>query len=97
MVVAMIFNIATLALIAGQVHYGAGRHAIYIVADNPSHLVNGLRLNFISQPVSLTGITTIKIAVAVSLLRLGPSKKYLIFIWTMIVFMCVYTLVAISE
>lgn len=97
MIVAMIFSTALLGLIIGQVSYGAGRHAAYIIADNPEDFVNGMRLNFISQPVTILGVTFIKASVAVFLLRLAPPVKYIIFIWCVVAFMCIYTIVGISE
>jgi hypothetical protein len=54
--------------------YGAGRHAAYI--SPPSKITTGLKLNFVTQPVLLSGVTFAKVSVGFFLLRIAPDNWY---------------------
>jgi len=56
------------------VTYGAGRHAAYIFP--PSKITTGLRLNFITQPLLLSGVTLVKVSIGFFLLRIAPNNWY---------------------
>jgi hypothetical protein len=54
--------------------YGAGRHAVYI--SPPSKITTGLKLNFITQPFLLAGVTFVKVSIGFFLLRIAPTNCY---------------------
>ncbi|KAH8667984.1 hypothetical protein BGZ60DRAFT_528324 [Tricladium varicosporioides] len=54
--------------------YGAGRHAIYI--SPPSNITTGLKLNFVIQPIMLSGVTFVKVSIGFFLLRIAPNDWY---------------------
>jgi len=56
-----------------QVVYGAGRHIEHI---KPNDFSNGLKLNFISQPVYLLAICSVKLSVGLFLLRIAVKAIY---------------------
>lgn len=90
MTIAMVVSVAGEAVIIPQVHYGAGRHsgdveeAIFTV---------GVKLNFVSQLLYLTGICMVKLAVGCSLLRIAAKKIYKHTIASIMTFMTLYTAV----
>lgn len=57
----------------------------------------GLKINFITQPVYVVAITSVKISIALFLLRIAPSKLYRKFLKGMIGFLIVYTTVCLLE
>ncbi|KAE9366307.1 hypothetical protein N431DRAFT_419496 [Stipitochalara longipes BDJ] len=57
-----------------DVMYGAGRHAAYI--SPPSKITTGLKLNFVTQPVLLSGVTFVKVSIGFFLLRIAPDNRY---------------------
>lgn len=65
--------IAGECIVIMQVVYGAGRHIEHI---EPSHFSNGLKLNFISQPVYLLAICSVKLSVGLFLLRIAVKMIY---------------------
>lgn len=80
-------------IIIPEVYYSAGRHVAYIAL--PSNVVNGLQLNFITQPFYLFSITFVKSSIGLFLLRLTPKEGYRRFIWAVQAFMAIYTLVGV--
>lgn len=58
---------------------------------DPERASIGLKLNFITQLIYLWAITTVKISIALFLLRIAPSKTYKRFLWGTIAFLLVYT------
>ncbi|EQB47027.1 hypothetical protein CGLO_13878 [Colletotrichum gloeosporioides Cg-14] len=90
MTIAMAISVAGEAVIIPQVHYGAGRHrgdveeAIFTI---------GVKLNFVSQLLYLTGICIVKLAVGCSLLRIAAKKIYKHTIASIMTFMTLYTAV----
>lgn len=74
-----------------EVYYGAGRHIAYI--PHPSDVVNGLRLNFITQPIYIFAITFVKVSIGLFLLRLTPKERFKRFIWVVQAFMAIYNTV----
>lgn len=82
-------------VIIPEVAYGGGRHAAYIVKE--SDRVNGLRLNFITQPLYLFSITFVKVSIGLFLLRFAPGKGYRRFIWGIQAFMAVYTIIGFGS
>lgn len=91
-------SITGMCVVIPEVHYGAGRHAVYIANDpnlGPSAIITGLKLNFITQPIYLCAITFVKVSIGLFLLRFAPSKGFRVFIWCMQGFMCAYTVVGL--
>lgn len=81
---AAVVMLAEMIVIVPEVHYGAGRHAEYIVPA--SNIVTGLHYNFVTQPLCLIALCFTKLSVGILLLRLTPSRRHRLFIWSMIVF-----------
>jgi hypothetical protein len=77
-----------MGLVIPEVINGAGRHTAYL---DPAKATVGLKLNFITQPVFLWAITTVKISIALFLLRIAPNKTYRKILWGVIIFLLVYT------
>ncbi len=71
-------------VIIPEVGYGAGRHKEYI--SRPDYIVQGLHLNFITQPLCLVAMLFTKVSVGVFLLRLTPSAAYRRVIWGIMIF-----------
>lgn len=76
--------LAEMLVIVPEVRHGAGRHVQYI--RPPSDAVVGLRLNFVTQPLCLVGLCLTKVSVGLFLLRLRPSRRFVLFIRGVIVF-----------
>ncbi|EDU44898.1 hypothetical protein PtrV1_04898 [Pyrenophora tritici-repentis] len=72
-----------------QVVYGAGRHIEHI---KPHDFSNGLKLNFVSQPVYLLAICSVKLSVGLFLLRIAVKAIYRRVIIGIMVFMTIYTI-----
>lgn len=83
MVAAAAVLLVEMMVIVPEVWYGAGRHVEYI--QPPSHVVTGLHLNFVTQPLCLVGLCLTKVSVGLFLLRLTPSRRFRVFIWGVIV------------
>ncbi|RMZ67658.1 integral membrane [Pyrenophora seminiperda CCB06] len=75
-----------------QVVYGAGKHIEYI---DPHDFSNGMKLNFISQPVYLLAICSVKLSVGLFLLRIAVKKIYRCVIIGIMVFMTAYTIASV--
>lgn len=71
---------------------GGGRHAAYL---DPEVMKLGLKLNFVTQPIYLIATTASKVSIALFLLRIASNKIYKRFLWGLLVFMCIYTFVAV--
>jgi hypothetical protein len=56
-----------------EVKYGAGRHFEYI---DPAHFSNGMKLNFVTQPLYLFAICFVKLSVGFFLLRIAVLPFY---------------------
>lgn len=76
--------LAEMGVIVPEVRRGAGRHVQYI--DPPSDVVIGLHLNFVTQPLCLISLCLAKVSVGLFLLRLKPSRRFVLFIRGVIVF-----------
>lgn len=70
-------------LIILQVRLGAGQHVHDI---DPEDNIDGLRLNFVTQPLCLIALFLVKASIGLLLLRLTASAKLKRFIWAVIVF-----------
>ncbi|KAK2623624.1 hypothetical protein QTJ16_006805 [Diplocarpon rosae] len=92
MVLAMILATTVWVLVVLQVKNGAGRHAAYL---EPEIMMRGLRANFATQPLTLIACTMPKVSVALFLLPIATRKLYRYFLWGLLVFMFVYTSVAV--
>lgn len=76
--------LAEMVVIVPEVRYGAGRHVQYILPA--SDAVVGLHLNFVTQPLCLISLCLTKVSVGLFLLRLKPSRRFVLFIRGVIVF-----------
>jgi hypothetical protein len=74
---------AQMILIILQVRLGAGKHVDDIAYDDN---IEGLRLNFVTQPLCLIALALVKISIGMLLLRLTVSAKFKKFIWATIAF-----------
>lgn len=84
----MVLSITGMAIIIPEVQNGAGRHLSFL---DPAEATTGLKLNFATQPIYLWAITTVKISIALFLLRITPNNTYKRSLWGIIVFLIVYT------
>ncbi|KAG7129156.1 hypothetical protein HYQ45_011577 [Verticillium longisporum] len=84
MIVAMAVMFAEMMVIISQVGYGAGRHVEFI--EPKSNVVEGLRLNFVTQPLCLIALCLTKVSVGLFLLRMTPSARFRKFILGMVIF-----------
>ncbi|RMX85012.1 hypothetical protein D0869_04142 [Hortaea werneckii] len=75
---AMTVMLVELAIIIPSVSLGAGRHVQYL---DPKDNIQGLRLNFVTQPLCLVALCLTKLSVGFFLLRLTPSKRHVRIIW----------------
>ena len=73
-----------------QVHYGTGRHFAYF--HDPEKVSRGLYYNFISPPINIMGVFFVKVSIGLFLLRVTSSSFFRKLIWSMQVFMVVYTI-----
>ncbi|KAI0124083.1 hypothetical protein BJ170DRAFT_735810 [Xylariales sp. AK1849] len=85
---AMVLSLVGSGLVAGEVIYGAGRHAAYL---DPARNKFGLELNFISQPVYLWAIPLVKLSVGLFLLRIAPERGYRRILQGTMIFLMAYT------
>ncbi|KAJ5105462.1 hypothetical protein NUU61_002809 [Penicillium alfredii] len=83
----MLLSLCGFAIIIPEVNYGAGRHTVY-VQDTAT---KAIQLNFATQVIYLWGVGLVKVAIGLFLLRFAPRRGYRIFIWSVIVFMMLYT------
>lgn len=88
----MIFTMALALAGAGvglaSCSYGAGKHLGDIPADER---MMGLKLNFVSQPIYMIAICTVKLSVGASLLRIASTKFYRVLILSIMGFIAFYT------
>lgn len=76
--------LAEMLVIVPEVRHGAGRHVQYI--RPASDVVVGLHLNFVTQPLCLVSLCCTKVSVGLFLLRLRPSRGFVLFIRGVVVF-----------
>lgn len=76
--------LAEMLVIVPEVRHGAGRHVQHI--RPASDVVVGLHLNFVTQPLCLVSLCCTKVSVGLFLLRLKPSRGFVLFIRGVIVF-----------
>ncbi|KAI9163138.1 integral membrane [Paramyrothecium foliicola] len=89
MIMTMAISIAGAAVALASCKYGAGKH----IGDIPiEDRTIGLKLNFISQPIYLIGICTVKLSVGASLLRIASTKFYRTLILSIMGFITFYTI-----
>lgn len=81
---AVVVMLAEMVVIVPEVRYGAGRHVQYIIPA--ADAVVGLHLNFVTQPLCLISLCFTKVSVGLFLLRLKPSRRFVLFIRAVIVF-----------
>ncbi|KAK4031677.1 hypothetical protein C8A01DRAFT_41873 [Parachaetomium inaequale] len=90
MVIAMLLSLGGLAVIIGQVLYGAGRHAAYL---DPQVNSLGLKWNFAGQVIYMWALPAVKMSVGFCLLRIAPNKTYRRILQGVMIFTMAYTFV----
>ncbi len=76
-----------------MVHYGVGRHAVYLKEDQR---VNAVYMIWLSVPFSPGSAAFGKVSIALLLMRLGNRSRWQrVFLWVMIFFLFIVTLVLI--
>ena len=75
--------LAQMILIILQVQLGAGKQVVDIL---PEDNIEGLRLNFVTQPLCLVALALVTISIGMLLLRLTVSARFKKLIWATIVF-----------
>ncbi|KAL0932342.1 integral membrane family protein [Colletotrichum truncatum] len=80
-------------VIVAQVRHGVGRHTgdVNLLEDYPV----AMKMSFISQPLYLSALCLVKLAVGSSLLRIASKKLYKNLIIGIMVFMTAYTIACI--
>jgi len=87
-----VLSILGFAIIIPEVKYGAGRHAFYIIQDMGSEgLIIGLKLNFITQFSYVFALAAAKVSIGLFLLRLVGTRIYKVIVWSLLVFLGLYT------
>ena len=71
-----------LAVIIPSVSLGAGRHVQYL---DPKNNIQGLHLNFVTQPLCLIALCLTKLSVGLFLIRLTPSKRHVRIVWAVVI------------
>lgn len=95
---AMVLSFAGWMVTIPQVHYGAGRHAFYIVQDvGVEGNKTGLKLNFAAQILYVFAIAAIKVSIGLFLLRFTSSKGYKMAIYCILGFLAFYTIAGTGE
>lgn len=74
---------AEMMIIIPQVQLGAGRHVDYI---DDVDFVEGLHLNFVTQPLCLIALCLTKLSVGLFLLKLTTTKWHKNLIWAIMLF-----------
>ncbi|KAI8202037.1 hypothetical protein KHU50_005228 [Colletotrichum sp. SAR 10_65] len=93
MTLAMAIAIAGEGVLITQVRHGVGRHTgdVDLVVDYPI----AMKMSFVSQPLFLSALCLVKLAVGSSLLRIASKKLYKSMIIGIMVFMTAYTIACI--
>ncbi|TDZ32628.1 hypothetical protein CTRI78_v011759 [Colletotrichum trifolii] len=93
MTLAMAIAVAGQGVIVAQVRHGVGKHTgdVDLVTDYPVAMM----MSFISQPLYLSALCLMKLAVGSSLLRIASKKLYKNIIICIMVFMTAYTIACI--
>ncbi|KAF2662041.1 hypothetical protein K491DRAFT_710453 [Lophiostoma macrostomum CBS 122681] len=91
MVVAMLFCTATFACFKLETDYGLGKHFMVMFMD-PINYSNFAKILYIHSIVIMVGISTVKISIALFLLRLSTKTPYSRFLYGVIVFIVCMTI-----
>ncbi|KAK2760512.1 integral membrane family protein [Colletotrichum kahawae] len=93
MTLAMAIAIAGEVVLVSQVRHGVGRHTgdVDLAVDYPI----AMKMFFVSQPLFLSALCLVKLAVGSSLLRIASKKLYKTMIIGIMVFMTAYTIACI--
>jgi hypothetical protein len=85
-----IFSIAQYVIGILSYAHGTGRHTFYVPF---THIQKVLLLSFFGQLLWIWSITLVKVSVALSLLRITPSKRWAIVLYWFIAFLFVSAIV----
>ena len=88
-----VLAIVTDIIVTLMVHYGVGRHAIYLTEDQR---VNAVYMIWLTVPFSPGGAAFGKVSIALLLMRLNNRVRWQrIFLWVMILLQFVVTLILV--
>lgn len=91
MVIAMAFAVGTFACFVIESHYGLGKH-LMVVLTTPGMYEMLAKLLFFHSIIVMIAVSCVKISIAVFLLRLSTRTPYKRFLYTIIVFLILFTI-----
>ncbi|KAH7406684.1 hypothetical protein DE146DRAFT_399776 [Phaeosphaeria sp. MPI-PUGE-AT-0046c] len=91
MLLAMVLNTATFVCFKLRTDFGLGRHLL-VLFMNPSHVLKFQKALYVQSLIMMVGISTVKISIALTLLRLSSERIYTRVLWSTIVFLVIMTL-----
>ncbi|CAG8975941.1 hypothetical protein HYALB_00007072 [Hymenoscyphus albidus] len=87
---AMICGLGTMQCFIGETHYGLGMHIDAVSIEDQQEQ---LHWQFFHTLFVTTGITLVKVSISFLLLRIVPDRNYRIFLWSTIVFLCLFIVI----
>ncbi|OAL04682.1 hypothetical protein IQ06DRAFT_374056 [Phaeosphaeriaceae sp. SRC1lsM3a] len=91
MLLAMVLNTATFVCFKLRTDYGLGRHLL-VLFMNPSNVFKFQKTLYVQSLIMMVGISTVKISIALTLLRLSSERMHTRILWSTIVFLIFMTL-----
>ncbi|KAF1916615.1 hypothetical protein BDU57DRAFT_238510 [Ampelomyces quisqualis] len=88
---AMILNAATFVCFKLRTDYGLGRH-IVVLYMNPTNVLKFMKVQYVQALIMMVGISTVKMSIALTLLRLANQKTYSRILWGALIFIVLMTL-----
>ena len=83
---------ATFTCFVLRVHYGLGHHMMALFMGDPANFVNLTKVQYIQSITMMVAISSVKISIAVTLLRLSVQRIYNRILWASIVFLVLMTI-----
>lgn len=71
--------------------YGLGRH-IVVLYMNPANVLKFMKVQYVQALIMMVGISTVKISIALTLLRLANQKTYSRILWGALIFIVLMTI-----
>jgi hypothetical protein len=88
---AMVLNTATFVCFKLRTDYGLGRHTMVVYMD-PVNFVKLSKTQYVQSIIYVIGLSTVKISIALTLLRLSFQQTYTRILWSAICFLTLMTL-----
>ncbi|KAF2032839.1 hypothetical protein EK21DRAFT_59821 [Setomelanomma holmii] len=92
MLLALIFCAATFACFKIRVDDGLGHHMMVLFILYPSKFVNLTKVQYVQAITMMVGISTVKVSIALTLLRLGAQQRYKWILRSAILFLITMTI-----